>query len=36
MKDFEVPEALEILQRGIKWASASKYADPEPWKHPVY
>ena len=36
MKDFEVPEALEILQRGIKWASASKYADPEPWIHPVY
>ena len=36
MKDFEVPEALEIMQRGIKWASASKYAPAEPWKKPVY
>lgn len=36
MKDFEVPEALEIMQRGIKWASASKYAPAEAWKKPVY
>jgi len=36
MKDFEVPEALEILKRGIRWASASKYEEPEPWKNPVY
>ncbi len=36
MKDFKVPEALEIMQRGIKWASASKYAPPEAWKKPVY
>jgi type 1 glutamine amidotransferase len=36
MKDFEVPEALEIMQRGIKWASASKYAPAEAWKNPVY
>ncbi|MFO7934296.1 MAG: ThuA domain-containing protein [Bacteroidales bacterium] len=36
MEDFEVPEALEILKRGIRWASASKYEGPEPWKSPVY
>ena len=36
MKDFKVPEALEIMQRGIKWASASKYAPAEAWKNPVY
>lgn len=36
MKDFEVKEALEIQQRGIKWASASKYAPAESWKKPVY
>ncbi len=36
MKDFEVPEALEIMKRGIRWASASKYAPPESWIHPVY
>lgn len=36
MKDFEVPEALEIMQRGIKWASASKHAPAEAWKKPVY
>lgn len=36
MKDFKVPEALEIMQRGIKWASASRYAPAEPWIKPVY
>ena len=36
MQDFEVPEALEIMKRGIQWASASKYDPPEPWKKPVY
>lgn len=36
MKDFEVPEALEIMKRGIKWASASKYEPAEAWKKPVY
>jgi len=36
MADFKVPEALEIMKRGIKWASASKYAPAEPWKNPVY
>lgn len=36
MSDFEVPQALEIMKRGIRWASASKYDPPEPWKNPVY
>jgi type 1 glutamine amidotransferase len=36
MKDFEVHEALEIMKRGIKWASASKYEPAEPWRNPVY
>jgi type 1 glutamine amidotransferase len=36
MADFDVPEAMEILKRGFKWASASKYAPAEPWKNPVY
>jgi type 1 glutamine amidotransferase len=36
MKDFKVPEALEIMQRGIKWASASRHAPAEAWKNPVY
>ena len=36
MKDFEVPEALEIMKRGIKWASGSKYEPAESWKNPVY
>jgi len=35
-KDFEVPEALEMLQRGIRWASASKYEEAEKWLSPVY
>jgi len=36
MKDFEVPEAMEITKRGIKWASASKYEAAEPWINPKY
>ena len=36
MKDFGVPEALEIMKRGIRWSSASRYQEPEPWKNPVY
>ncbi len=36
MKDFEVPEALEIMHRGIKWASGSKYEATEPWVNPKY
>ncbi len=35
-KDFEVPEALEIMQRGIIWASKSKYEPMEKWIKPVY
>ena len=36
MKDFEVPEAMEIMKRGIRWASESKYHPAEPWIKPVY
>lgn len=36
MKDFEVPQALEIARRGIRWASGSKYEPAEPWKNPAY
>jgi len=31
-----VPEAIEMLKRGIKWASASKYEAMEKWMSPVY
>ena len=34
--DFNVPEALEIQKRGIRWASLSKYEPAEDWKRPVY
>jgi type 1 glutamine amidotransferase len=34
--DFNVPEALEIQKRGIRWASLSKYEPMEEWKQPVY
>lgn len=36
MKDFEVPEALEIQKRGIRWAAQSKYTPSEKWVTPVY
>lgn len=36
MKDFEVPEALEIQKRGLRWASASRYDPAESWISPVY
>lgn len=36
MKDFEVPEALEIQKRGIRWAAESKYHPKEKWTSPVY
>lgn len=36
MTDFEVPEALEIMKRGILWAAESKYAPKEKWVSPVY
>jgi type 1 glutamine amidotransferase len=35
-KDFEVEEALEMMKRGIRWASESKYAGKEDWLRPVY
>lgn len=34
--DYNVPEALEIQKRGIRWASMSKYEPMEEWKQPVY
>jgi len=34
--DFSVPEALEIMKRGITWASQSKYAPVEEWVSTVY
>lgn len=33
---FDLPEAKEILMRGIRWASGSKYLGPEKWMSPVY
>jgi uncharacterized protein len=36
MKDFEVPEAFEIMKRGIRWAAESKYAPKEKWVSAVY
>jgi uncharacterized protein len=32
----KVPDAIEMLKRGIKWASASKYLPAEKWMSPVY
>jgi uncharacterized protein len=34
--DFNVPEALEIVKRGILWASESRNGSPEPLVRPVY
>lgn len=34
--DFDVPEALEIMQRGIVWAGKSKYGPGIDWVSPVY
>ena len=31
-----VPDAMEMLKRGIKWASGSKYLPAEKWLSPVY
>ena len=36
MADFDVPEALEIQKRGIRWAAESKYHPKERWKEPKY
>ncbi len=34
--DFNVPQALEIMKRGILWALDSKYKPAETWVQPVY
>mgnify|MGYP006292231393 CR=1 FL=1 len=34
--DFDVPEALEIMKRGILWAGESRYHPREEWITPVY
>lgn len=34
--DFNVPKALELMKRGILWASESKYEAREKWIKPVY
>ena len=34
--DFKVPEALEMMKRGILWAAESKYHQLEEWIQPVY
>jgi len=34
--DFKVSEALEILKRGIRWSSGSKYLPSEKWLSPIY
>jgi type 1 glutamine amidotransferase len=33
---LEQPDALELLKRGIRWASGSKYLPAEKWLSPVY
>ncbi len=35
-KVFSIPEAFEIMKRGIRWASLSKYEPKEEWMSPVY
>lgn len=34
--DFSVPQALEIMKRGIRWACMSRYEPVEQWQQPVY
>lgn len=34
--DFNVPEAIEIQKRGIRWACVSKFEPMEEWKNPIY
>jgi len=33
---LDKPDALEMMKRGIRWASASKYEPAEKWLSPVY
>lgn len=35
-KDFDVPESLEIMKRGIRWSAESLEKGPEKWLSPVY
>lgn len=35
-EDFKVPQAFDIMKRGIRWACVSKYEPMEEWKRPVY
>ncbi len=35
-EDMQVPEALEIIKRGIRWSAVSKYEPVEQWVSPVY
>lgn len=35
-KDFDVPEALEIMKRGIRWSALSLYEKEEKWLSPIY
>lgn len=32
----EKPDAMDLLKRGIRWASASKYEPAEKWVNPIY
>ncbi len=34
--DFDVPEAFEIMKRGIQWASESREKGAEKWLSPIY
>ena len=36
IKDFDIPELMEIQKRGIRWAADSKYNDKEDLISPVY
>jgi type 1 glutamine amidotransferase len=33
---LDQPDAMEMIKRGIRWASASKYAPAEKWLSPIY
>ncbi|MEO0896704.1 MAG: ThuA domain-containing protein [Bacteroidota bacterium] len=36
VKDLERPDVFSILNRGFRWASESRYAEPESWIQPKY
>ena len=35
-QDFQVPEAQEMMKRGLLWASASRHTPAEKWVSPLY